>query len=157
MSAVILTIDGLVQRKLQLTFADLQSLPATMQIPDAGTIVPGRTGGAVTLGGLLEQAGAGPQAAGLKVTCSSDGFAATVPLDEVRDRGLLIYELDGQPLAASQGGPVRFLIPEAAACGMAAVDTCANVKAVDRLELLASPTAEPGASSAVAEKPAAAE
>ena len=35
---------------------------------------------------------------------------------------------DGHPLPEEKGGPVRFLIPNPAACGTAEVDTCANVK-----------------------------
>jgi len=53
----------------------------------------------------------------------------------VRDRGLLIYRLAGDPLPAKDGGPIRFLIPDFAACHTTEVDECANVKFVDRIEL----------------------
>ena len=36
---------------------------------------------------------------------------------------------------AKVGGPVRFFIPDHAACHVAEVDECANVKFVDRIEL----------------------
>ena len=68
---------------------------------------------------------------------SHDDFHASVPLSTVRDRGLFIYEIDGEPLELAAGGPVRFYIPDHAACHSAEVDECANVKFVDRVELTA--------------------
>jgi hypothetical protein len=61
-----------------------------------------------------------------------------VPLAAVRD-ALLVYRLGDGPLPSSKGGPVRLLIPEAAACHTDEVDTCANVKFVARLTLEAGP------------------
>jgi hypothetical protein len=57
----------------------------------------------------------------------------------VRDRAVLIYRLDGRPLAESAGGPLRFFIPDFAACHTSEIDECANVKYVDRLEFSANP------------------
>ena len=34
----------------------------------------------------------------------------------------MIYRLDGQPLPAKAGGPVRFFIPDFAACHTAEID-----------------------------------
>ena len=59
------------------------------------------------------------------------------PLDAVIDKALVIYRLDGQPLPEKAGGPVRFFIPDFAACQTHEIDECANVKFVDRLELTA--------------------
>ena len=58
-----------------------------------------------------------------------------MPLNLVRERALLIYALDGRPLPDKFGGPVRFFVPDAAVCGAAAVDTCANVKRLTSLEV----------------------
>ncbi len=49
----------------------------------------------------------------------------------------MIYALDGEPLPAKAGGPLRFFIPDFAACHSADVDECANVKFVDHIELTA--------------------
>ena len=50
---------------------------------------------------------------------------------------MLIYRLDGQPLAASHGGPTRFFIRDHAACHTHEIDECANVKFVDHIEFTA--------------------
>ena len=60
-----------------------------------------------------------------------------LPLTAVDDRALVIYRLDGQPLPEKAGGPVRFFIPDFAACHTEEIDECANVKFVDRIELTA--------------------
>ena len=71
----------------------------------------------------------------LLTLASTDGkFTASVPLDDILD-ALLVYELDGKPLPEQYGGPIRFLIPDAAACHTGGADTCANVKFLGRIEL----------------------
>ena len=85
----------------------------------------------------MSAVGLRPEAAWLTLHASADNFHASVPLESVREQGLLVYSLDGQPLPAKSGGPVRFLIPDVAACHTHEVDECANVKFVDRLELSA--------------------
>ena len=71
----------------------------------------------------------------LTLHSAADDFHASIPLAAVRDRRCLIYRLDGAPLPAKAGGPVRFLIPDHAACHTAEIDECANVKFVDHIEL----------------------
>ena len=63
--------------------------------------------------------------------------AGTSLADAVRDRALVIYELNGEPLPEKSGGPFRFLIPDHTACHTSEVDECANVKYIDRIELSA--------------------
>ena len=89
--------------------------------------------------GVLALVGVKSSAKYLTLHATADDFHASVPLEVVRERGILIYEVDGQPLPVSAGGPVRFYIPDYAACHSAEVDECANVKFVDRLELTAQP------------------
>src|SRR5919106_108212 len=91
--------------------------------------------GEVTKSLELSLADPTPSATYLTLHASADDFHASVPLDTVRQRGLLIYEVDGQPVPLSAGGPFRFYIPDFAACHSAEVDECANVKFVDRIEL----------------------
>ena len=62
---------------------------------------------------------------------SSDGqYAATLTLQQTHDFGMLVYELDGQPLPVAKGGPYRLITP-----GLG--DLCANVKNVGRIEIRA--------------------
>ncbi|MBX9789327.1 MAG: molybdopterin-dependent oxidoreductase [Pirellulales bacterium] len=134
-SDTLLIIDGAVERPLRLSLADLSALPG--QVPDVSQLVSGRQGSAVTLAALLTAAGLRPGAAWLTLHASADDFHASVPLDSVREQGLVVYRLGDQPLPAKAGGPVRFLIPDVAACHTHDVDECANVKFVDRIELSA--------------------
>lgn len=131
----LLTIDGAVERPLRLSLAELSALEG--QVPDVSQLVPGRQGVGVTLSALLAAAGVQPSAAWLTLHASADDFHASIPLESVREQGLVVYRLGDQPLPAKAGGPVRFLIPDVAACHTHEVDECANVKFVDRLELSA--------------------
>lgn len=133
-----LQIDGEVTKPLELSLPDLAAIDAAWQVPDVSRVDPKRKGKAVKLAGLLALANPHPSATYLTLHASADDFHASVPLDSVRERGLLIYEIDGQPLPLSAGGPFRFYIPDFAACHSAEVDECANVKFVDRIELSSS-------------------
>jgi DMSO/TMAO reductase YedYZ molybdopterin-dependent catalytic subunit len=135
MTQVLLRVDGEVQRPLTLSFEDLAAIPE--QFPDVGRVVAGRKGDAVPLEALMILAGAKPAASYLTLHATRDNFHASVPLSAVRVAGLLVYRLDGQSLPEKSGGPIRFLVPEAAVCQCAEVDECANVKYVDRIELTA--------------------
>ncbi|HEV3137362.1 MAG TPA: molybdopterin-dependent oxidoreductase [Pirellulales bacterium] len=132
-----LRIDGEVENPLSLSFADLESLGGAFQVRDVSRIDPKRKGDAVKLAGLLERARPKSTAQYLTLHSTSDDFHASIPLAAIRERAILIYRLDGQPLPPSAGGPVRFFIPDFAACHTDEVDECANVKFVDRIELAA--------------------
>jgi DMSO/TMAO reductase YedYZ molybdopterin-dependent catalytic subunit len=133
--SVVLRVNGEVQRPLALTFADLQAIAAEHQIPDVSQLAPKRAGGAVRLEGVLAQAGVKPAGDYLTLHSSTDDFHASIPLSAVRQRAVLIYRLENEPLPIKAGGPVRFFIPDHAACHVVEVDECANVKFVDRIEL----------------------
>ena len=132
-----LKVEGEVERPLQLRFEDLAALPAEHQIADISQIAPKRQGSAVRLAGLLQLVGAKVSAQYLGLHSAADDFHASIPLAAVQDRALVIYGLHGAPLPAQSGGPVRFYIPDFAACHTAEIDECANVKFVDRMELTA--------------------
>ena len=137
MSDSILQISGEVAAPRDLTFADLSALAAEHQVPDVSRIVPGRKGDAVKFAGILNLVKPKASAKYLGLHSSTDDFHASIPLDAVTDRALVIYRLDGQPLPVKAGGPVRFFIPDFAACHTEEIDECANVKFVDRIELTA--------------------
>lgn len=130
-----LTIAGEVEQPQTLSFEDLARIDARHQVADVSQIVPGRQGGAVRLAGLLELVRPRATARYLGLHASVDDFHASIPLEAVRERALVVYQLDGQPLPPRAGGPVRFLIPDFAACHTDEIDECANVKFVDRIEL----------------------
>ncbi|MEX2113159.1 MAG: molybdopterin-dependent oxidoreductase [Pirellulales bacterium] len=134
-----LTIDGEVERPATLSFDDLASLPAEFQIADVSRIDPKRKGDAVKLSALLDRVQPKPLAKYLTLHATADDFHASIPLEAVRERAIVIYRLDGQPLPTSAGGPLRFYIPDFAACHTSEIDECANVKFVDRMEFTAAP------------------
>jgi DMSO/TMAO reductase YedYZ molybdopterin-dependent catalytic subunit len=135
----LLTIDGEVETPAALTFDELAAMADAVQVPDVSRIDPKRSGDAVKLAGLLDRVRPKPSAKYLTLHASSDDFHASIPLDAVRDRAIVIYRLEGRPLPASAGGPVRFFIPDFAACHTSEIDECANVKFVDRMQFSAEP------------------
>jgi DMSO/TMAO reductase YedYZ molybdopterin-dependent catalytic subunit len=137
MSNSILTIAGECQQPQSLSFDELAGLPVEHQVADVSRLVPGRKGDAVRLAGILQLVQPNTTARYLGLHSSTDNFHASIPLDAVAERALIIYRLDGQPLPAKAGGPVRFFIPDFAACHTEEIDECANVKFVDRIELTA--------------------
>ena len=134
---ILLKLNGEVERPLKLTFSELLALHRSYQIDDVSRIDPKRQGTAVKLVGLLEVAAVRTSARYLGLHSSLDDFHASIPLEPVRDRALVIYQVDGKPLATSQGGPLRFYIPDFAACHTDEIDECANVKFIDHVELTA--------------------
>lgn len=128
-----LAVTGLVASPLELTFEDLQGLPhqtitAFLECsgdsrsrfePEAEGTKWGNTaiGNAEWVGtplaAVLDLAGVGEGAADV-VTQGGD-FAEMqrgLPLDRARDPDtLLVWEMNGEPLPAAHGGPVRLLVP----------------------------------------------
>lgn len=129
-----LTITGEATREVSFTFDQLSELPG--QVPDVGAEVEGRKGHGVRLKSLIDQAGRKASASHATLASTDGAFTASVPLDDILD-AILVYRHDGGPLAEELGGPIRFLIPDAAACHTGGADTCANVKHLGRIELTA--------------------
>ena len=137
MPQAVLRIDGEVLHPLELTFEDLAALPNADQVPDVSRFHPKRQGDGVLLESLLAKAMPRPAATYLTVHAGADDFHASVPLAAVRQEGIVVYRLGGRELPAANGGPIRFLIRNPAACHTDELDDCANVKFVDRIELTA--------------------
>ena len=95
------------------------------QIADISTLIPDRQGQGVWVREVLDHT---PNADAI-FYADADRFSATVDLALVREQGLLIYGLEGHPLPASYGGPLRLIIP-------GHDDRCANVKGVARVEIV---------------------
>lgn len=132
-----LTITGEIACPCELAAIDLAQLPVAAQITDVATLDPKRSGQAVRLAAVLDAVGVKPTARWLSLHASTDDFHASIPLDAVRERAVVIYRQNGEPLSPKAGGPFRFFIPDFAACHTHEIDECANVKFVDRMELTA--------------------
>jgi DMSO/TMAO reductase YedYZ molybdopterin-dependent catalytic subunit len=145
-----LQIAGLVSKPLQLSYSDLllaSSVPRTFTVECAGN----RSGGAgvgtavwsgLPLAELLKQAGLKPGATTVVFhgADSGDGdnvppgthFARAIPLEKAMDPStLLAYEMNGEPLPADHGFPLRAIVP-----GWYGMD---SVKWLTRIEILEQP------------------
>lgn len=130
-----LTIGGLVGRSISVGLDDLlgmprRSLAAVLECSGNGRSAFGRADlppeelawgqGAVAcgawtgapIGPLLEAAGLDPRA--LQAECVGAGatpFVRGVEVAKLLADGLLVYALNGEPLPAAHGGPVRLVVP----------------------------------------------
>ena len=124
----VVRIDGAVVRPIALDRQTLRQLPGEYHVDDIGAMMPGMSGRAVRMKGLLEVPALDIQADHVTIHSKDGRYAATLSLDQARNYGLLLYECEGSPLPGSKGGPFRLVTP-----GLG--DLCANVKAVGRIEV----------------------
>ena len=157
-----LTVDGLVERELSLSLADLRARPAaevvaTMECAGNGrarleprpvsqpwlyeAVGTGRWGG-VSLSALLEEAGIAERAVEVLFTGLDRGiegdeeqwYQRSLPLAEaLRPEVLLAFDLNGGPLPPQHGFPLRLVVP--GWYGMT------NVKWLAEIELASTPFA----------------
>ena len=124
----IVRIDGEVVQPVTLDRPALQQLPGEHQVEDVSVLMPGMKGRAIKVKGLLDVPALGIGADHVTFHSSDGKYAATLTLQQAKDFGLLLYELDGEPLPDGKGGPFRLIAP-----GLG--DLCANVKGVGRIEV----------------------
>jgi 2-dehydropantoate 2-reductase len=92
----------------------------------------------VELRSLLAEVGVGPGATHVTVSADSGSFQASVPLATVAE-AIIIFGLGGDLLPKSEGGPLRFFIPDVARWAGQGVDHCANVKRLEMITLTKGP------------------
>lgn len=126
--AGVLRIDGAVVQPVSFDRAAMQQLPGEHHVPDVSTVMPGTTGKAIKVKGLLDVPALKIEADHVTFHSIDGKYAATLTLQQARDFGLLLYELNGEPLPDKKGGPFRLITP-----GLG--DLCANVKGVGRIEI----------------------
>jgi DMSO/TMAO reductase YedYZ molybdopterin-dependent catalytic subunit len=131
----ILIVDGLVERAMQFSAADLDRLPESDKEPDVSRYHANRRGSGVTLESILGVVRPRPEANYLTLHADRDDFHVSIPLAAVRGEGIVVYRSGESALDVKDGGPVRFLIRDPAACHTDQLDDCANVKYLSRIEL----------------------
>jgi DMSO/TMAO reductase YedYZ molybdopterin-dependent catalytic subunit len=115
-----LTIDGMVDRALEISFAELLRMPLT-EADITLVCVSNQVGGTyngnarwlgVPLAGLLRRAGV--QAGADQVLSSAtDGMTISTPVETIMDgrNALLAVGMNGQPLPVAHGFPARMIVP----------------------------------------------
>jgi DMSO/TMAO reductase YedYZ molybdopterin-dependent catalytic subunit len=115
-----LTIEGRVDRELTLTYAQLLARPSIERVitltcvsnPVGGGLVGTARWQGVRLADLLDEVGVHDDAT-LVLGRSDDGFTAGFPralLDDGRD-AMVAYAMNGDPLPAAHGFPLRLVVP----------------------------------------------
>ncbi len=111
-----LRVDGAVEAPLTLSCADLLSLPQVDEEADFHCV----TGWSILdlrLQGVAFEVVAAlarplPEATHV-MTYAPDGYSTNLPLEEaLKPDVLLVHAVDGAPLAAEHGGPVRIVVPQ---------------------------------------------
>jgi 2-dehydropantoate 2-reductase len=121
-------IDGAVVQPVSLDRTTIKQLASEHQIDDVSKKMPSLRGRAITIKGLLDLPALSIDADHVTFHSADGRYAATLTLAQAKAFGLLLYELDGEPLPEAKGGPFRLVTP-----GLG--DLCANVKAVSRIEV----------------------
>lgn len=121
-----------VAEELTLTRSELAELSAEHQVADVGELVEGRSGRAVWLRGIAARARAGADARFVHVASDDEAFTANLDVEDARRGALVLYDLDGEPLPRSLGGPFRLLFVDSEDCSV-------NVKFLGRVEFLREP------------------
>ncbi len=123
----VVRIDGAVVQPVSFDRAAIASLPAEHQL-DISTVMPSMKGKGIRIKGMLDVPALGIKADHVTVHSGDGKYSACLTLDQAKAFGVLLYELDGEPLPESKGGPFRLVTP-----GLG--DLCANVKGVARIEV----------------------
>lgn len=109
------TVGGMVERPAALTYEAIQALPRSIADARLTSVtrwsVRGAWGG-VRVSDLLEEVGLQDGAAHVQFVSYREIYTTCIPLEAaLRERTLLAYEFDGEPLDADYGGPVRAFCP----------------------------------------------
>ncbi|MGH9150300.1 MAG: molybdopterin-dependent oxidoreductase [Acidimicrobiales bacterium] len=110
-----LRIGGMVDRPLDLGFADLTAMAPTRLVKDfqcvTGWRVPKVPWAGVRLADLLDAAGVQAGATALTFRSFDGVYTESLTLDQARrDDVIVAYEMEGKPISAAHGGPVRLYV-----------------------------------------------
>jgi len=110
-----LRVGGLVDEPLDLSFAELTSMPVTEVTRDfqcvTGWRVPDVQWTGVRLRDVLDRAGVQADATAVRFVSFDGAYSESLTLDQARRNDVLVaYELDGEPLSSEHGGPARLYV-----------------------------------------------
>jgi DMSO/TMAO reductase YedYZ molybdopterin-dependent catalytic subunit len=135
-----LNVRGLIKDgPLQFTYEELKAMPSTSEyatlecISDKvdGDLISTAYWKGVSLKSILDKAQVLPEAIYIVFRCS-DGYDVGIPLDRgLMDGTILAYEMNGAPLPAEHGFPVRAIVP--GLYGMMNAKWITDIELVDRV------------------------
>jgi 2-dehydropantoate 2-reductase len=124
-------IDGAVVQPVSFDHAAIAALPSEHHL-DISAMVPGMKGRGIRMKGLLDIPALAVEADHVVFHAEDGSYSVCLTLQQAREYGVLVYELDGEALPGVKGGPFRLVTP-----GLG--DLCANVKGVARIEVIRGP------------------
>jgi DMSO/TMAO reductase YedYZ molybdopterin-dependent catalytic subunit len=132
-----LIVDGLVERPLELSLAELRARPATRLVRAfqcvTGWRVPGVHWTGVLLSDLLDEAGVLPEGRALSFESFDGVYTESLTLAEARRPDVIVaYDMGGSPLTREHGGPVRLYV--APMYGYKSIKWLSHIRVVDRVE-----------------------
>jgi DMSO/TMAO reductase YedYZ molybdopterin-dependent catalytic subunit len=109
------SIDGLVEKPVSWTWAEIMALPKSEFMGDIHCVTTWSKLGVrfrgVSVDTLLEAAQPLPSASYV-LARSTTGYTTNLPLADVTNgQAWVVWEYDGKPLARDHGGPARLLVP----------------------------------------------
>ncbi|MFJ4846856.1 MULTISPECIES: molybdopterin-dependent oxidoreductase [unclassified Streptomyces] len=110
-----LTVSGLVDRQAGYTLADLRAMPQTHMVRDVQCVTGWRVDDTafegVRLSHLLDLAGVRDGAGAVRFTCFDGAYTESLTLEQARrDDVLVALRMQGKPVTAAHGGPVRLYV-----------------------------------------------
>jgi DMSO/TMAO reductase YedYZ molybdopterin-dependent catalytic subunit len=111
----VLRVAGLVDRPLELSFAELTSMPRTELTRDfqcvTGWRVPDVPWAGVRLRDVLDAAAPRPEARAVRFESFDGAYSESLTMRQARrDDVLVAYELEEEPLSSDHGGPARLYV-----------------------------------------------
>ena len=115
-----LALGGLIAHPRELSLDEVRARPATTQVitldcisnPVGGDLIGTAPWTGCSLGALLDDLGLSPDARALWIE-AADGFHESVSLADARDpRAMLVHAMNGEPLTADHGFPLRLYLPD---------------------------------------------
>lgn len=132
-----LKIDGLVDRPLDLSYADLVARPATHLTKDfqcvTGWRVPDVMWTGLRLSDLLDEAGASKAATALRIESFDGVYTESLTMEQARRPDVIVaYSMLGKtPVPRAHGGPVRLFV--APMYGYKSLKWLSRIEVVDRV------------------------
>jgi DMSO/TMAO reductase YedYZ molybdopterin-dependent catalytic subunit len=133
-----LTVDGLVDRPLELSLDDLRSRPQTDLVRDFQCVVGWRVADVpwrgIKISKLLDEAGLQESATHLRISSFDGVYTESLSIDQARrDDVLVAHEMQGGPVTREHGGPVRLYV--APMYGYKSLKWLERIEVVNELDL----------------------